>query len=721
MDRERIEGVVERIVYADEESGWSVIQLGVEGRGRTVPAVGTLPGVRAGERLRLFGEWIVDRKYGRQFRVDSYLAIEPDTVSGIERYLASGLVRGIGRGLARALVGKFGLETLEVIENDPDRLTEVAGIGPHRSRRIREAWTEQRAIRLVMVFLQTYGVATGHALRIYKEYGDQAIARIKENPYRLALDVFGIGFRTADGIARRMGIAPDSPQRAEAGTLHFLWEQTNAGHLFLPRDRLVSETAAAFDIDERIIAEAIGALAASGRIVVDPAPGGEPSVYPAALHAAEVESAERIRRLLAHPPRPLRIDVDRALAWVERTSRVRLGAGQREALARALREKVLVVTGGPGTGKTTLVERILTIFEMKGHRAALAAPTGRAAKRLAEASGREAKTLHRLLEFSPRSQRFERDADRPLAVDLLVVDEVSMVDCLLLVHLLRAVPPAARLLLVGDADQLPSVGAGNVLRDLIGSGVVPVARLEEIFRQAESSRIVTNAHRINRGEMPSLDEPEADGDFFFVERGEPEEVLSAIEKLVAERIPQRFGLDPLDQIQVLTPMHKGPIGAANLNAALQKLLNPDGKEVAGAGRALRIGDKVMQIRNNYDLEVFNGDIGRIVAVDPDEGVVLVRIDDRTVAYAPADLDELAPAYAVTVHKAQGSEYPCVVVPIHTQHYVLLQRNLLYTAVTRGKRLVVLVGTKRALAIAVRNNKIEQRHTRLAERLKGRSG
>ncbi|MBD3160630.1 MAG: AAA family ATPase, partial [Candidatus Eisenbacteria bacterium] len=394
----------------------------------------------------------------------------------------------------------------------------------------------------------------------------------------------------------------------------------------------------------------------------------------------------------------------------------RLGADQRDALARALREKVLILTGGPGTGKTTLVERILTIYEMKKHRIALAAPTGRAAKRLAEATRREAKTIHRLLEFSPRAQRFERDDAHPLDTDLLVVDEVSMVDAMLLLHLLRAIPPAARLLLVGDVDQLPSVGPGNVLRDLIGSGVVPVARLEEIFRQEQESRIVTNAHQINRGEIPRLGGPEDAGDFFFVERTEPEEVLAAIEKLVTERIPRRFGLDPLDQIQVLTPMHKGAIGATNLNKALQRLLNPGGKEVTGGSRALRVGDKVMQIRNNYDLEVFNGDIGRILSVDPEEGTILVRIDERTVAYAPADLDELVPAYAVTVHKAQGSEYPCVVLPIHTQHYVLLQRNLLYTAITRGKRLVILVGTKRALAIAVRNSKIDRRYTRLAERL-----
>jgi exodeoxyribonuclease V alpha subunit len=716
--QQALEGALDRIVYASEENAWSVVRIAVPGRREPVTAVGNLLGVQPGENVRLHGRWIHDPRYGDQFRVDSYVTVEPATLVGIERYLGSGLVRGIGKVMAKRLVERFGLDTLEVIEKRPERLTEVDGIGAVRRDRIRRAWQEQRGIKEVMLFLQSHGVTTAHAIRIYKEYGERAIAIVKEDPYRLAIEVYGIGFRTADRIAIEMGIPKDAPRRAQAGLLHLLGEFSGEGHLYVPSGKLVTAAAEMLEVDPPRVEEAIGELASAGAVVVEPLSGPtERAVYLKPLHEAEAGSAGLLAGLLRTPSPGVAIDVERALAWLEGQERISLAAEQREAIRLALTAKLLVVTGGPGTGKTTLVRGVIQILERKGARILLAAPTGRAAKRLNESTGRTAKTIHRLLEFSPKTGAFERNAGQPLDADLVIVDEASMVDQTLAFHLLQAVPGPCRLILVGDVDQLPSVGPGDFLREVIDASVAPVVRLATIFRQAENSRIVVNAHRVNAGEMPLLGEEGASSDFYFIEREEPEEVLATITTLVSERIPRRFGLDPVDDVQVLTPMHRGDLGTANLNAALQALLNPTGEEVARGSRIFRAGDKVIQLRNNYDLEVFNGDIGRIVSIDEVDREARVRFDERVVAYDAAALDELALAYACSIHKSQGSEYPCVVIPLHTQHYVMLRRNLLYTGITRAKRLLVLVGTRKAIAIAVRNRTVEERCTRLAERLR----
>ncbi len=713
-----IEGVLARIVFASDESGFIVARLEIPGRAEPATIVGNLLGIQPGESLRLRGRWVHDRRYGRQFRVESYVTIQPSTLEGIERYLGSGLVRGIGKVMAKRLVEAFGIETLEVIESDADRLTEVEGIGGKRSEMIRAAWREQREIKEVMLFLQSHGVTTGLAIKIFKLYGERSIAVVRENPYRLAIEIFGIGFRTADQIAMRIGIAADSPQRAEAGIVHTLQAATEEGHLFLPRDRLLTAATEVLGIAPSIVEEAVSALAGRGQVILDSGDAGKPpAVYLPPHHTAETGVAERLINIREAAVSPISIDIERALAWFEERQGLELAPEQRQAVRAAIDGKLVVITGGPGTGKTTLVNAIIRILERKSQRILLAAPTGRAAKRLNEATGREAKTIHRLLEFSPKLMGFGRNAARPLEADLVIVDEFSMVDNLLAYNLLRAIPDSARLVVVGDADQLPSVGPGNVLRDLIQSGSVPVVRLRTIFRQDEEGGIVVNAHRVNEGRMPHLDESGPEQEFYFIDRDDPEEALRTILSLVSERIPKSFGLDPTDDIQVLTPMHRGILGASNLNTALQEILNPSGEEITRGSRRLRVGDKVLQIRNNYDLEVWNGDIGRVMGIDPDEGEVRVRFDDRIVRYDPSEIDELMLAYACSIHKSQGSEYRCVVIPIHTQHYVLLQRNLLYTAITRGKQKVIVVGSKRALAIAVRNNAIRSRFTRLAERLR----
>ncbi|HEX9943318.1 MAG TPA: ATP-dependent RecD-like DNA helicase [Thermoanaerobaculia bacterium] len=714
-----LEGVLERIVFANEENAWSVVRLAVPGHRDLVTAVGNLLGVQPGENLRLTGTWINDPKYGRQFRVASYATVTPATLVGIEKYLGSGLIRGIGKVMASRLVAAFGLETLDIIENRPDRLTEVEGIGPKRSREILRAWHEQRDIKEVMVFLQSHGVSTHYAIKIYKAYGPQATELVRENPYRLATDIYGIGFKSADKIASALGIPPDAPQRIEAGTLYLLGQGADRGHLYLPRQALIEEAEKLLGAPAARVEQAVAALAETEQVVVEPlVDPQEQAVYLKPLHSAESGVAARIRALLVQPPLPLEIDLDRALDWFERQERIDLARQQRQAIRSGLTRKVLIVTGGPGTGKTTLVRGIVKILEKKRQRVLLAAPTGRAAKRLAEATGAEAATLHRLLEFDARTRQFVRNREHPLSCDLLIVDEASMLDAVLAHHVLRAVPDHGRLILVGDVDQLPSVGPGRVLADLIRSEAVEVVRLTEIFRQAERSLIVVNAHRVNQGMMPILESVDSDGDFFFLERREPEEIVDTIAQLVSRRIPARFGFDPVEQIQVLTPMNRGPLGTDSLNAVLRDLLNPEGEMVTRGGRSLRAGDKVMQVRNNYELEVYNGDIGRVRAIDDVEQVLTVSIDGREVAYDFGSVDELVLAYACTIHKSQGSEYPCVVIPLHSTHYVMLQRNLLYTALTRAKRLAILVGEERALRIAVGNRRVRPRFTRLAERLSG---
>ncbi len=712
-----LEGVLERIVYTNDESAWSVVRLVVPGRRDPVTAVGSLPGVQPGESLQLQGRWVLDRRFGEQFRIESYRTLKPATLNGIEKYLGSGLVRGIGEVMARRLVEQFGLDTLEVIERHPERLAEVEGFGPVRIASVKKAWAEQRELRELMVLLQTFGVSTTFAARIWKAYEDEALAVVREDPYRLALDIFGIGFKTADRLALNLGVPRESPRRAQAGVLHVLGAFSDDGHVYAPRPALVESAALLLEVGAELAEEAVSDLSGARQVVLEPLPGGEgEAVYLPALHTAEIGAAARMEALLATPVGRVDIDVDRALGWFEERHRIDLAEEQREAIRRAVSRKVLVITGGPGTGKTTLVNAVVEILEKKSRKILLAAPTGRAARRLGDLTGREARTIHRMLEFSPRTATFERNPARPLDVDVLVLDEVSMVDIVLFHHVLKALPPHCQLVLVGDVDQLPSVGPGNVLRDLIRSRAVDVVRLTKIFRQAEESLIITNAHRVNRGEMPVLT-PAAEGaDFLFIEKEEPLEILEEVKRLVSEEIPRRYRLDPIEEIQVLAPMHKGDIGATNLNQALGALLNRRTESVTKGERILRLGDRVMQIRNNYQLDVFNGDIGRIESMDPESREVRIRFDDRLVAYDTGDLDEVVPAYACSIHKSQGSEYPCVVVPLHTQHFVMLQRNLLYTALTRGKRLVVIVGSRKALALAVRNNRIEERYTRLAERL-----
>ena len=718
---EQLEAVLDHFVYRNEDDGWSVVRLSVPGKQKTVTAVGNFLGVQPGESLKLTGNWIRDPKYGRQFKTASFQSVLPGTLEGIEKYLGSGLIKGIGKVMAERLVKHFGKRTLEVIERKSKRLTEVEGIGKVRARLIRESWAEQREIKEVMIFLQSYSVSTAFAIRIYKKYGNDAVRLVRENPYRLANDFHGIGFKTADRIAKSLGVEPDSPRRAEAGTFYSLGEASDEGHVYVPRLELVTRTAEMLGVDDDVVTAAVEAAStgANPRLVVEPGVHeGDDAVFLRALHAREAESAKLLRRLLDAPLKPVSIDVPRALAWFEEQQQIRLAENQNKAISRALTGKVLVITGGPGTGKTTLVRGVISILEKKDRRILLCAPTGRAAQRMQEATGRESKTVHRLLKFNPRSFGFDHNLENPLPADVLIVDEVSMVDIALFHSILSALPPHCQLILVGDTDQLPSVGPGSVLRDLIDCGAVEVARLTEIFRQARESHIVVNAHLINKGQVPNLDVGGDDLDFFYIERDEPEEALATILELVARRIPQRFRLDPLDDIQVLAPMHRGTIGAANLNSELQRLLNPEGVPVGSGARGFRIGDKVMQVRNNYDLNVYNGDIGRIIMTDEKSREVTVRFDSRLVRYDALDLDELVLAYACSVHKSQGSEYPAVVIPLHTQHYLMLQRNLLYTGITRGKKLVVLVGSRRAVNIAVKNDRIRKRWTRLADRLRG---
>ncbi len=716
-----IKGQIERITYINEESGYVIARMKAEGRVGLVTVVGSIPGLNPGEVLKLKGEWQNHPKYGQQFKFSSYESVAPATVVGIERYLASGMIKGIGPVMAKRLVSAFGITTLDIIEKNIERLREVEGIGEKRVAMISTAWQSQRDIRDVMVFLQGHGVSPAYAVKIFKRYGGEAVSAVRENPYRLAEEVFGIGFITADKIAEKLGIEKDSLIRARAGIQYVLNQLSDEGHVYYPFEELVDRCEKALDIDRMIVLEGMASAILDRRIVVEETDlygGSDKAVYLVRFHVSEQGIARRLHDLLKFPRQFPLVNREDLLRSAEKQLGLTLSEQQKTAVRDSMECKIMVITGGPGTGKTTIIKAMIAVQEHMGRTVFLAAPTGRAAKRMAEATGHEAKTIHRLLEFSPKDGRFKKDEDNPLDADTFVIDETSMVDTTLMYYLLKAIPLRGSLILVGDVDQLPSVGAGSVLKDIIESGVVPVVRLNEIFRQSRESMIIVNAHRINNGQMPAVhggqSHPRAD--FHFIEIEEPDKALERIVSLCQERIPKKFGYRSIDDIQVLTPMHKGTVGAANLNVELQRQLNPSQDEIVRGGKTLKKGDKVMQIRNNYDKDVYNGDIGRIIKIDREEQEVVVNFDGRFASYDFSELDELVLAYATSVHKAQGSEYPAIVMPVLIQHFVLLQRNLLYTGITRGKRLVVLVGTKKALGIAVRNNKTQLRYTLLKERL-----
>ncbi len=783
-----LRGVVERITYHNEENGYTVAKLAPEsggrasfGQSREIPIVGNMAGVNVGESVELTGRWTMHAEYGKQFIVENLRPVLPATIKGIEKYLGSGLIKGVGPVTAKRIVKQFGVETLDIIEQAPERLIEAPGVGQKRVRLIMEAWLEQKAIKEVMLFLQSHGVSTSLATKIYKFYGDNSIATVKNDPYRLARDIFGIGFLTADKIAQSMGLAPDSPQRVAAGIAYALNQATDEGHVFLPTSELIKQAGELLEVGPAQIGVGLTRLWADEQIKIASEPGSgevtpvrlqpvidvipqllaehgqlyaaatidevqtlleqENAIYLTPFYYSEMGVANRLRRLQTEGQSQLhdfqtgQFNWSRAFAALEQTTGFRLAPQQQAAVQAALTHRVMVLTGGPGTGKTTTVRTILQLCEQANRRVLLTAPTGRAAKRLAETTGHEAKTLHRLLEFKPsEGMAFQRNEENPLESDLLIVDEASMLDLILTNHLLKAIPPGMHLLLVGDVDQLPSVGAGNVLKDIIAAieekaagasvlkarmteGFAKVIRLETIFRQAADSHIITNAHRINRGEAPVLNN-QATTDFFIFKVEDPEAAAKLCVELVQSRIPRRFAI-PSTDIQVLSPMHRGAVGVGALNEALQNALNPPMPQKPQrqmGNRIYRAGDRVMQIRNNYDKEVYNGDLGAISAMDLEMQKVTVNFENRLVVYDFLELDELMHAFAISVHKSQGSEFPAVVIPVLTSHYMMLQRNLLYTAVTRARRLVVLVGQPRAIALAVQNNKVSERFTGLRERL-----
>ena len=762
-DAVELTGTVERIVFHNEDNGFTVLRLLPDGDaaaengrgkgagGRPVPRsqrdpvalVGHMTQPKAGARLRVRGRWTTNPRFGRQVEFSEAEELLPATAEGIRLYLSSGLIRGVGEEMAARIVDTFGTEALRVLDEEPERLLAVRGLGPKSLERIRESWARHRGVRDLLLFLQPHGITPALGVRIHRAYGEHALEIVRENPYRLAMDIRGIGFLTADAIAAKLGFAPDSPLRVQAAALYSLQKATEEGNVYLPQGRLVEEVGNQVGAPPEAVLDALDALERDERLVredfseeeppagaggdtespdEDEPDGGSIGVYLGRYHHCEAKTAYYLQRLL-HSPKAVRLPEPEAQArQVAAELPIELAPEQLAAVTAAAKSKVLVITGGPGTGKTTIINAIIKLFETARARILLAAPTGRAAKRMAETSGREAKTIHRLLEYSPREDGFARNEDNPLACGLLVVDDASMMDCLLFYHLLKAVPLGATLVLVGDVHQLPSVGPGNVLGDVIASRAAPVVELTEIFRQSAESEIICNAHSITRGEVPLLESSrERLSDFYFIRQDDPERAAALMVELVTRHIPRRFGLDPVDDVQVLTPMHKGAVGAGHMNAMLQDALNPNGLEVRRGERAFRLQDKVMQVRNNYEKDVFNGDMGRITHMDTRERTLSVTFDGRVVPYDFDELDELAPAYAISIHKSQGSEYPAVVIPLMMQHYVLLQRNLVYTGVTRGKRLVILVGEPRALHLAVKNNKTHRRFTRLAQRLAGADG
>ncbi len=720
-----LEGTLERLTFQNEENGYTVARLIPKGKTYEVTVVGALTGVNVGELLHLEGIWTSHPQYGKQFEVRSYSVHYPATIEGLRKYLGSGLVRGVGPVTAGRIVEHFGVAILDVIEAEPQRLREVPGIGAQRAKTIALAWEEQKQIKEIMMFLQGHGVSTSLAVRIYKQYGQESINVVKMNPYRLARDVFGIGFRTADKIARQMGVGLDAPERLQAGLLYALSSLSDEGHCFATRVQLLNEGERLLEVSRADCDKNLGELILKKEVFPEDAEDKNPdleAIYLPPFFLAERGVTSRLRRIQLAKRDRLEdfqtVEWERAFTWLAGQIPIQLTTQQQEAVRMALCSKVSVLTGGPGTGKSTITGSIIRMLQARNHSVLLAAPTGRAAKRLSEATGLEAKTIHRLLEFKPGgSGPFLRDASNPLDADLVIIDETSMVDILLMNHLLGAIDQGSHLLLVGDVDQLPSVGPGNVLRDLINCGVIPVTRLDTIFRQAEDSFIIVNAHRINQGEMPVFSQNSKD--FFLFNERDPQKAADWVVDLVSKRVPQKFGFNAQTDIQVLSPMHRGAVGVSDLNVRLQESLNPaDGikGEYRHGSRTFREGDRVMQIKNDYDRLVFNGDMGRIVKIDNEESVVLIDYDGRVVQAEFSQLDEVVHAYAVSIHKAQGSEFPVVVIPMLNQHYMMLQRNLLYTGVTRARKVVVLVGSKQAIGMAVHNDRIASRNTRLAKRL-----
>lgn len=714
----RLEGAVERVTFHSEESGFFVIRVKCKGQRELVTMTGNTPTITAGEYVETCGIWFNDPRHGVQFRVSQIKTVPPTTLEGIEKYLGSGMVKGIGPHFAKRLVRAFGEQVFDIIEQNPERLVELEGIGRKRREKITSAWAEQKVVREIMVFLQSHGVGTARAVRIYKTYGDQAVARVQENPYRLALDIHGIGFKTADQLAMQLGIDRLSQIRAQAGVRHVLQTFSGEGHCAQTVQKLVDTASKLLEIPEDTIKTAIQAEISEGRLINETVQN-EPCIFLTPLHRAEVGVAHHIDRLLKGRSSWAATDLEKAIPWVEKKNAIKLSPSQKDAITQAVRNKFCIITGGPGVGKTTVVNSILKIITSHHAQVILCAPTGRAARRLSESTGWEATTIHRLLEFDPSCFDFKRNADNPLKTDLLVVDESSMVDIVLMNQLLRALPDQAAVMLVGDADQLPSVGPGAVLNDLISCTKVPVARLTEIFRQAASSRIITSAHAINRGQAPRPSRKGETTDFYYMTSDQPEEILAKLMTVVTRRLPERFGLDPLKDIQVLAPMNRGGLGARSLNIALQQALNAEAHpKVSRFGWTFAPGDKVIQTVNNYDKDVFNGDIGTITTIDIDEGELQVAMEGREISYQLGELDELSLAYATTIHKSQGSEYPCVVIPMAMQHFNLLERNLIYTGVTRGRELVVLIGQPQAVGRAVKTIKSTQRLTNLPARLNG---
>jgi exodeoxyribonuclease V alpha subunit len=705
------------VTFHTEETGYCVLKVKPETGHELVTVLGRTPRVVPGEHLEASGEWVQNADFGRQFKAEELKLSRPSSLDGLARYLGSGLIAGIGKKYAQRIVDHFGDKVFEVIEKESARLEEVEGVGKKRRQEIRESWTKQRAVHDIMIFLHERGISTARALRIYKTYGDEAVEVLKKDPYRLAADIHGVGFKTADEIAANMGIAKDAVQRVRAGIVYSLEQASASGHTCLPRATLMDEAGRILDAGTSVVETQLETMIEEESLVLESI-AGEQRVFLPALRFAEKNIAARVHELLATPVAYPAIDVGKALAWAEQKTGKKLAESQQRAVREALQQRLLIITGGPGVGKTTIVNTILTILRAKKVHVILAAPTGRAAQRLGESTGLDASTLHRLLEYQGEGV-WGRNRNKRLVGNLFVVDECSMVDTLLMARLLDALPDEAHLLLVGDADQLPSVGAGAVLHDAIASGAVPVVKLSEVFRQAAQSRIITTAHAINRGQLPDLS-PAADADFFFLERGSGEEIQQTIVQLVRDRLPAKYGFSPERDIQVLCPMNRQLLGTRAFNEVLQEALNPPHEmkfEVERFGLKFRAGDKVIQTRNNYDKEVFNGDIGHIRAIETEPVRIIVAFDDHLVEYEPGELDELQLAYAITIHKSQGSEFPCVIVPIAMAQFIMLERSLIYTAVTRGKRLVIVVGEQKAFATAVRNGEGRQRWTGLRDSMK----